>query len=434
MRITLTSKSSKVVATVIGSGMFLFLALWVSKTYAAFRFAQKPTVPNLIRATKLDPSSSEYHLRLGNQFLYSLYDIDPPRALYHFRRAAELNDHSPQTWLEMGAAYELDGKLTQATTCLRVADYFAPNLPRIQWVLGNFQLLHGANDEAFRHFRVVLAGSSKYNQILFQTAWKASGEPETILNTLIPNRLPTEVDYIYYLLGQQRYPEAHRVWERVVAHSEKPPLDSSLAYVDRLILARRPGDAAEIWLDLQRKGLIRNTSGSNAGNLVFNGDFEEKPENAGFDWRLAAIGGAYAGIDTNVFHSPGHALLIQFSGKENVAYGHTYQYVKVLPKHRYLLSCSVRSEGITTDSGPRLLVRDAYDPSVLDKVSEDVTGTNLGWSSLSMDFTTSPGEELILVGVARLPSKKLDNLIAGKIWIDDVALSDVTRASTMTSR
>jgi hypothetical protein len=114
---------------------------------------------------------------------------------------------------------------------------------------------------------------------------------------------------------------------------------------------------------------------------------------------------------------------VQFSGKQNVDYRNVLQYVKVSPGRRYRLQAFLKTENITTDSGPRLEVRDAYDPGALDKFSEALTGSTSGWTSVSMDFMTGPKTELVIVGLARLPSRKLDNLIAGKVWLDDVRLT-----------
>jgi hypothetical protein len=87
------------------------------------------------------------------------------------------------------------------------------------------------------------------------------------------------------------------------------------------------------------------------------------------------------------------------------------------------LQAFMRTEGISTDSGPRLEVRDAYDAAALDQFTESLTGTTTGWDSLLLDFRTGPRTSLLIVTLARLPSRKFDNLIAGKVWLDDVQLT-----------
>jgi len=131
----------------------------------------------------------------------------------------------------------------------------------------------------------------------------------------------------------------------------------------------------------------------------------------------------FAGLDTSNFHSADHSLMVQFSGKQNLDYHNVFQYVKVEPGKSYRLQGFFRTEGITTDSGPRLEVRDVYDPASLDKFSESLTGNTEGWTSVILDFKTTPKTTLVLVMLARLPSQKLDNQIAGRVWLDDVSLT-----------
>src|SRR2546427_616059 len=136
------------------------LTFWILRTYLAERAGQKPALSSLQFAARLDPSNSDYQLRLGRFYEYDPANTDPGQAMAHLERAVELNPYDPQTWLELGAAHEFQGQTGQAEACLRRADFLAPNLPPVQWAIANFFLLHGNVDEAFRHFKVVLAGST----------------------------------------------------------------------------------------------------------------------------------------------------------------------------------------------------------------------------------------------------------------------------------
>ena len=433
MRITLRRSLTRFLAVVFEGGLFLVFVLWASRTFLAYRVAQSPTVGNLLRAVKLDPANADFHLRLGRLFQYTLTDLDPARATEHFRKATLLSPYNPQPWLDLGAALEFQGKTGEAEACLRRADFMAPNLPAFQWAIGNFFLLHGNVDDAFRHFKIVLTGSSQYDQILFSTAWKASGDADKILEQLIPHQIRTQLSYLYYLVGQQQFGEAQKVWKRIASSPETFAAGQASEYMEHLIGARRPAEADQVWNDLRRKGLIAANYEATSKNLLMNGDFEEQVLQMGFDWRIIPLEGVYAGIDRTTFHSPSSSLVIQFSGKQNLGYRYVFQYVKVEPGRSYRLQGFMKSEGITTDSGPRLAVRDAYDPNILEKLSEDLEGTTVSWTLVTVDFTTGPKTELIALSVSRLPSRKLDNLIAGKVWLDDLTLT-MSPAETVQSR
>jgi len=409
---------------VCGEAVVLVVLIgWVARTYLADVLASKPTVDNLERAVKLDPRDADYHLRLGGVYEYSPIDIQLEKAEEHFRRATHLDPYDPQTWLDLAAALQFEGQLGEAEACRRRADLLAPNLPAYQWPIANFYLLQGDTDEAFRHFRIVLAGTAQYNTNVFSLAWKATDDAGKILQELIPERVSTEFSYLGFLLSQHRLDEAQGVWKRILAgRAEFSPVDAS-PYIDSLIAAHRAEEAYQVWTDLQKRGLIRYSSMPSEVNLICNGDFEDELSDFGFAWRIIPVEGVYAGLDTSNYHSPSHALLIQFSGKQNLLYQNVYQYVKASPRQAYHLQALMKTEGITTDSGPRLEVLDAYHPADLDKMSEDLTGTSDTWTPLLLDFTTGPKTELIVVRLTRLPSKKFDNLISGKVWLDDARLA-----------
>ena len=423
MQVDLKSPLTRRMLMLAEVAVFLAAVGWIAKAYVANVVTLTPTAKNLELAVRLDPRNANYHLMLGRLYEYSVADIQPEKALEHFRRAVQLNPNDPQAWLDLGTAIQFQGNTSEAERCLRSADLLAPNMPAFQWPIGNFYLLQGNVKEAFRHLKVVLAGTSQYDQIVFTTAWKASEDPNEILEQLIPQHPPTEFSYLYFLLSQQRFEEAQAVWKRIMSGSESFGPQAARGYMDTLINARRPGEAYEIWTEMQNKGLIPSRPSGAPENLISNSDFEGELLNLGFNWRIGPVEGVYVGLDQTTFHSPSHALLVQFSGNQNVDYHHVFQYVKVSPGRPYRLQAFMKTEGITTDSGPRLLVYDAYEPAVLARLSENLTESTNGWTPVSVEFTTGPKTELIIVVLVRGPSRKLDNLIAGKVWLDDVRLT-----------
>jgi hypothetical protein len=422
---TLTFKRQVTRWTVVAVATLACLALvgHVGRAYLADLVSRRGTARGFQLAVRLDPKQSQYHRALGRVYQYSLDSVDPRGAVEQLNSAVRLNPYDAQAWLDLGAALEVQGKVDRAEACLRRADFLAPNLPATQWAIANFFLLHGNVDEAFRHFRVVLSGTNTYTAAILNTAWKASNDPKQILDELIPSQGSSQFDYLYFLLGRQRWAEAQDVWARIAASPEKFPAEWARQYMDVLIFnLHRPDQAYEVWSELLKKGLIQPTEDSVSQTLIFNGHFEQDPTNLGFDWRIIPMEGVFAGLDETTYRSAAHSMLIQFSGKANVDYRNVYQLVRVQPNQPYRLSWSMKTEGITTDSGLRMEVRDLYDPHALDQFSDSLIGTTAGWSTSTMDFKTGPKTELIVVGVARVPSAKLDNQIAGKGWVDDVSL------------
>jgi len=423
MEITFPNRPSRIITTLLGTVACLLAITWITKVYLATRLGGAPTLPNLRYAVKLDPTDSLYHLELGRLLQYDPQVVDPEQSVVELRQAVRLSPYDPEAWRDLAMALQFGGRPDESLACLRRADALAPHLPALQWYVGNAFLLHGDVAEAFRHFSVVLAGSNQYNAILFNTVWEASHDPSQILAQAIPDSVPVEFNYLNYLLGRSRLDDAHGVWERIIASPDKFDPAQAVWYIDKLIAAHRTEEAWQAWDDLRSKGVIGTLEHPTVQNLVINGDFEQPALNMGFDWRIAPAPDTYAGIDSTHYHSANHSLLVQFSGTNNIGYENVFQFVRVSPARSYRLSAYLRTEGITTDSGPRLMVHDAYDRKALDKVSDDLEGSSGGWQQMLLDFKTGPRTELMMVGLTRLPSRKLDNQIAGRVWLDDVTLA-----------
>ena len=423
MQIAIRAKAVRWLLIVVEIAVLVVLIVWVGRSCVADMLANKPTVGNLERAVKLDPGNAEIQMRLGSLYEYSPVDMQVGKAEEDFRRATHLNPYDPQTWLDLAAALQFQGRSDEAEACRRRVDLLAPKLPAYQWPLANFYLLQGNTEEALRHFKLVLAGTSQYDTNVFTLAWKATDDAGKILQELIPERAKTEFNYLNFLLSQHRLDDAEPVWKRILDGGEEfSPKDAS-PYIDTLIAGHKPEEAYQVWTDLQQRGLIRSSSTLSGSNLIFDGDFEDEFLNFGFAWRIVPVEGVYAGVDSSTYHSPSHSLMVQFSGKDNLQFEHVYQYVKVASGQAYHLQALMKTEGITTDSGPRLEVYDAYNPTVLDKLTDDLTSTTDAWTTLLLDFVTGPKTQILVVRLKRLPSQKIDNLIAGRVWLDDVRLT-----------
>lgn len=427
MRIRVESQSGQKILMISMIAGFVLATGWIVKTYFGYRAGHILTIDSLRRATRLNPWDSTYHVQLGRLYQYSISNPKPAEAIRQFQEAVKANPYDPQGWINLAVAREFQGDTSSAEEDLRHASVLAPNLPQFQWTIGNYFLLHGNTQEAFQHLKVVLAGSRQYDRTLFNIAWKASGNADLILQELIPIELPAEFSYLNYLTAEQRFPEAEAVWKRIAATPETFNPQGASGYIDTLIKTGQVDAAYKVWTGLQGKGLIQTSPGGTSQNLITNGNFEGPLLNMGFGWRIQAVPGVYAGPDTAAFHSPGHSLSVQFTGKQNLDYHQVFQFVRVSADRAYQLDAFMKTQDITSDSGPRLEVVDAYDPRALDKFTPGMTGTSNGWNPLNMEFKTGPKTQLLLVLLVRPPSKADDDTaITGKVWLDDVQITSAT--------
>jgi len=419
------SQNAIIMSLIVG---FALATAWIAKSYIADKAGHTLTIPSLRLASRMDPGNSTYHVQLGRLYQYSINNPMPDKAIQQFQEAIKANPYDPQAWINLAAAYEFQGDTAKAEEYLRHASALAPNLPLYQWTIGNYFLLHENIGEAFRHLKVVLAGSRQYDSTVFNEAWKASGNGPQILKELIPNELPAEFSYLNYLTMQQRFADAEAVWQRIKASPNSFDPHEAAGYIDTLIKTGHADAAWQAWSDLQAKGLVPSPPGGVDQNLVTNGDFEDPLLNMGFGWRIQNVPGVYAGLDTATFHSPGHSLTVQFSGNQNLDYHGVFQFVKVLPNHEYQLDAFMKTQDITSDSGPCLEVTDAYDTRALDKSTPGMTGTSGGWNPLNLDFKTGPKTQIIVLMLVRHPSSAYDDTgITGTVWLDDVKITSATQ-------
>ena len=189
--------------------------------------------------------------------------------------------------------------------------------------------------------------------------------------------LPRENDelklaYMNVLMQEGQANAAFQVWNRIAGGPSRFSFSAARPFLDELINRRLFVEAETVWLDLQKHGIV-SLAGSDDRNGIFNGDFERFPLNAGFDWRY--LEGPYVSLDFGATpaYRGSRCLRLEFTVSRNEEFEPVYQFVPVVPNRSYLLSAYVRSEGITSDSGPRLRVTDPACGGCLD-ASDDGTG------------------------------------------------------------
>jgi hypothetical protein len=191
--------------------------------------------------------------------------------------------------------------------------------------------------------------------------------------------------------------------------------------LDSLIRHHEIGALMESWSALAKRFPEQIHPHVPTGNLVTNGSFEFEILDGGLDWRAAPVEGAVVSVDSLEAYDGVRSLRIDFDGTQNLDYWHVYQYVPVEPDTEYQFSGYMRVKGITTDSGPRFQIYDAYDMGKLFLSAENLVGTT-NWSAQHLAFKTGHDTHLLVIRVARPASHKFDNRIGGAVWIDHVSL------------
>jgi hypothetical protein len=380
----------------------------------------------LQRAVALDPANPELQHRLGVVLCDSFAEADRVEGLKHLRRATELNPLAARYWSDLAWICELSGDTAGATQGVEQAVKLSPMTPQLHWVAANTFLRAGQTDAALAEFRRLLDLDPAYGPATFHVCLGSLGDPQLILQRVLPpGKDPRlKLAYLNFLITNELTDQVHQVWVQAVEPGIPFPLPLATPYIESLIDLGRIEEAQSAWRDLEKLGVVSNPAADEQDNRVFNGDFEQTPVNAGFDWRYQP--GPYISLDfaDPTAHSGKHCLRMEFTVSRNEAYMPLYQFVPVAPDQAYLLTAYVRSEDITSDSGPRLQVLDTVHSSGPHVVSETTVGTT-HWHPISLNFCTGPDTKLVQLFVVRARGRTFPTEIIGSFWLDTVSLKSL---------
>jgi len=422
------------------AGLALLAAAFAYRCFqlaAADTLADGGELEKLEWAVRLAPAQADYHNRLGRALIYSVTAFEMDRATEQLEAATRLSPRTGQYWMDLALAYEMQHRPPDAAAAMERAVVLRPHGVDALWTAGNYFLRTRQIDRSLPYFRQLLELTPAYNWLTFAILWRASENAEADLNRLLPASVQVWLEYLQFLVANNHPEAASRQWEKIFAR--KDPYDPRMvfSYFDLLLSRGQPDAARAVWQHLRDAGLIPprpdgargqapspSAPGQAAGNLLYNGDFEETPLLGGFDWRVMLSPDVTADLESPVAHTGTFSLKVQFTRKENFHFAGVAHLAPVEPLHRYRLTGFLRAEGVSSDSGPRLLVTDYYSPDKLRVMTPDVLGTT-DWKEVSVEFPTLPATRLLQVVLYRPPSRTFDNKMSGRIWLDSVRLESL---------
>lgn len=405
-------------------GLLYCIYLVSTRAIALWYFRHRPAPEGILIAIEWDPANPQYYSSLGVFYERSLDQGNLDQAIRYYEKATELSPNRWRYWLNLAGAYELVGRLEEAERAYKRARELFPNSPRVNWQLANFLLRAGRIEEALPALEKTVIGDPEMRQPAFDLAWRAGADPTLILEKMIPAEIGIYFEYLGYLVQTKRLDEAAPVWDRLLGLGVPFEPQVVFPYIDALIQTRRLDELVAAWAEIAKRDPIRIRQRAYDPNSITNGDLESEILNGGLDWRITPVEGVVVRVDSLTFFDGTHSLQVSFDGKHNLDYGHIVQYVLVKPNTLYRFIGYMRAQGITTDSGPRFQIYDAYDTAKLFLETDNVVGSS-SWSPQQLEFQTGPDTRLLVVRVARPPSRKFDNQIAGTVWIDRVGLNGV---------
>jgi hypothetical protein len=435
INLPLRSMASRLALILLVAVPGILLACQATRIAMAARFGSRFDVSDLRRAIVLDPGNADYHHQLGLVYAYSFSQASLADAVRCLRQATELNPRKARYWSDLAEVCDTIDDTPCANQAVEHALQLSPATPRFEWKAANHYLQTGHTAEALKHFRRLLALDDAYAQPVFQLCLRAVDNPQTILHEVIPPGSQSRLKLVFLAVvsGQGDTAFASQVWKQISSEGLACKFADARPYVENLCAAGDMQQAALVWGQLEQAGVIPGLADGGTENLVYNGRFDHAPLGAGFDWRASDTPHVETDFRDPSAYRGSRCLRVDYAAGRNLESEPVYELVPVAAGQNYRLRAEVRSENITSDSGPRLRVTDPHCPACLNIATETTVGTT-PWHELTLDFTVPSHTQVIRLSVWRARSWTFPMEISGSFWLDDVSIAPLTSPPRETAR
>lgn len=410
-------RTKKVLIIALGLGFLSIYPGRAVKVYLAQSLADSAQGENRItgleRSIRLAPDDAEFPHLLGLRL--SASDQDDQGAIANLRQAAALNPNRGHYWLDLASVYQVTGNVGKEDEAVQSALNAEPTNPEIAAEAGRFFLASGDRDRAFRLFRQALEQDPDGVDAILRVLWPNTQDVILILHQAIPPNPELQLAFLRMITAANDMNAASQVWQYIVAAGKTFPPRLSFFYFDYLLKERDVAGFDHDWHALASLAPEMQAYLPN-GNLIVNASFEQPLLNSGFDWRHEPADHIAVGIDDNVAHSGIHSLSLTYDGSPAYEAGWT-QFVPVQPDSVYEFGFWIKCENVTTSSGPRIVLVDAFSGASL-LLTDDVLDTH-PWQEIKGTFHVPAETDLLEVKITRAPA---NTRIRGRVWFDDLRL------------
>jgi hypothetical protein len=374
-------------------------------------------------ALQHDPGNPELLHRLGWAYAYNPSSIDLVESMKYLRQAVTISPRRWDFWADLGTVCDDVGDTICSDEAYERAESLNPMTPGLNWAVANHYLLTDRPQKAFPHFRKLLDMDPEYLGNTLRICLRAGQDPLSIFRDVVPHGKDARPRFAFLmeLTSAGDYESAMGVWEQMISGPDhSPSLPMVKPFLDFLLDHDRIGDAGKVWDSLQHTGVIPPPP-AQSDNLLYDGDFEGPPLNTGFDWRVADSPDLVFDFTDSSTYRGSRSLRIDFAVGRNSEYDLVNQVVRIQPNTSYQLSAYVRSDNITSDSGPRLKVVELGCADCAPTTSDPTVGTT-PWHQVDVEFLTHPQTEAVRISFWRAENQPYPSDITGTVWLNDVIL------------
>ncbi|MEN3331820.1 MAG: hypothetical protein V7641_1185 [Blastocatellia bacterium] len=368
------------------------------------------------------PNSPRLQARLAE---VELFDGDPDlnRADRAAARAVELSPDDYRWRLILASVKEAEGDRAAAEVALRDALRLAPNDRDVHYRLANVLLRQGKLAAAIDEFRIAVDKNPQVLPVTLDLLWQVTRGNVEAVEAVAGSDPKRRLQLAQFLVRQSRIVEAATVFRSIDRTARLASLESA-QLLNAFIGANHTAIAHELWMSLVSEP-------SAPASLIYNGGFESDilKNFSQFDWTFGRSEYARLSIDRSVAHSGSRSLKIEFAGRDTTTLGDEIrQLVVVRPGAHYRIECYIKSDGLTTPEGPRIVVTDRA--GVWIASSDAVAEGTSDWHQVSFALaapTVADAASAVYVSVKRKPKYAYDDPTRGTVWLDDFTMKEEAR-------
>jgi tetratricopeptide (TPR) repeat protein len=403
----------------------LLVGLWLSffsvRAAVARHYSDSESAKQLQTAVRLEPGNFAYWYNLGRYQQYNLEQPNGALAEASYRKAIALNPDATEAWLDLGTAYELDGKAAEASEAYLQAKRSYPTSADVSWRYGNFLLRQGQQAQAYAELRRAIAADPLRGGAAFSRAYRTNPDIDELLRDLLPPIQSVYVDVIWEALSEKQLAVAKTVWAKLLTIHPHLDLREINRLVGELLMAGEDTEARRVWeqgtATMNLPPLLQPKD-----TVIWDPSFESGLKNSPFSWSFpSTYQGATVSLDKSQKLSGSQSLRFSFDGKHDPTLETPCTSAIVQPSTTYRFSAWIKTNALTSDQGIGFRLRSVSQGITSDLKTQQLLGSN-PWTDVNQVWTAGPDVRSLQICVVRDPSANPDARISGTAWIDDVNL------------
>jgi len=398
-------------------------------------FLWNPSLAGTAEAISWDPKAPDFYFQLGLIRRDSPDYQDAEESIRDLQRAVALNPYRWDYLNELARSYELSGREAEALHLYRESIRLNPRSGLYRWRLGNYYLRNGRLGDALPCLKEAMALDPSYMTAAAHLLSQAGATAEDLVG-ICPGDTQSRLALLKTLEAGSNHPRQpiDRLWSEILAGTPAPTLSQGLFHLDYLERLGNLKRVRDNWIKLCRNSRLHDPAFEEGTNLVWNGEFELPILGRSWDWHLEQDFSYSVNLASREGIAGSTAFRVDFGGKANPEIEVLRQMVILRADEDCELVAHIRSAALTSDQGIYLQVIDSQTSEPVCE-SARILGTS-DWQELVLRIPRSRKEpesyRVLSLLVRRDRSWKIDNRLAGTLWLDGVAIRAISAASDHT--